>query len=216
MTQPVGRERESHMIVMRESGATLEEIGRAFGVTRERVRQLLERNGYSGSAPSRQVDPLKLLAAIRSADVCSVREAAQRCGSNVSSGMMVIRRLGLAKAVQRLFQWRRDWRYISAYRDLAAQLGHTPGVAECHEAGLWQSHIQRRFGGMQKLAVRAGLQPNHEGSWAGRGVRGRPRQSHCKRGHALTPENSYAYRGQRACKACRHLRQIESRRKVAA
>lgn len=33
------------------------------------------------------------------------------------------------------------------------------------------------------------------------------RQTHCKRGHEFTPENTLAYRGWRVCRACQRARQ---------
>jgi hypothetical protein len=38
-------------------------------------------------------------------------------------------------------------------------------------------------------------------------------QTHCKRGHEFTPENTYLYRGMRNCKACRVVTSRDSKRK---
>jgi hypothetical protein len=43
--------------------------------------------------------------------------------------------------------------------------------------------------------------------------RGRPRKPRCKNGHAFTPENTYFYRGDRACRTCR--REGNKRRRQA-
>ena len=44
-------ERQAKMAEMRAAGAVLEEIGAAFGVTRERARQLLKKAGVEGRLP---------------------------------------------------------------------------------------------------------------------------------------------------------------------
>lgn len=41
------------------------------------------------------------------------------------------------------------------------------------------------------------------------GVRNKAK-THCKRGHEFTPENTYAYRGQRHCRACAKIRSVAS------
>ena len=38
-----------------------------------------------------------------------------------------------------------------------------------------------------------------------------PRQTHCKRGHSFTEENTYMHNGKRHCRACKALRKQESK-----
>lgn len=48
------RERQDAMIRLRREGATLAEIGREFGLTRERVRQILRQGGFDGDRARRE------------------------------------------------------------------------------------------------------------------------------------------------------------------
>ena len=58
---PSDESRTDEMIVLHLAGETLSQIGDKFGVTRERVRQLLARRGYSSkTAPERPKKPRKV------------------------------------------------------------------------------------------------------------------------------------------------------------
>ena len=39
----------------------------------------------------------------------------------------------------------------------------------------------------------------------GRGIRGKSRWTHCKRGHEYTEDNTYLWNGHRDCRACRRI-----------
>nr|WP_279218384.1 NUMOD4 motif-containing HNH endonuclease [Rhodococcus erythropolis] len=40
-------------------------------------------------------------------------------------------------------------------------------------------------------------------------------KTHCLRGHAFTEENTYLYRGNRCCRACKRIRKFEYRERLA-
>ena len=49
---------------------------------------------------------------------------------------------------------------------------------------------------------------NRENLVRGQGLIGNQvRQTHCKRGHEFTPENTYNYHGQRLCRECNRIKQ---------
>lgn len=62
--------------------------------------------------------------------------------------------------------------------------------------------------------VRSCVNPDHlepvtkienlrRGTWLGSGGRSQSAKTHCPRGHAYSPENTYAHRGRRGCLECR-------------
>lgn len=58
--------------------------------------------------------------------------------------------------------------------------------------------------------------PKHEGKMHGPAQQpGRKRQSHCGKGHAMTPDNVYMYGKQRQCRTCKADRQRASRAAAA-
>ena len=160
------QDRLTHMSLMRVNGATLQDIGDEFGLTRERTRQILSRAGVERASSVGAVDPIKLLAEVRKPGVRSIAAAARSLGISQRVGWQALRELGLCEAARRLFTWRHHRRTIDNFRTLAARLGRTPTVADLREAripGLHQANVQARFGGMQNLARRAGLVPNRSG-----------------------------------------------------
>lgn len=156
-------DRDAQMVVMREGGAKLEDIGVAFGVSRERVRQIMERNGLSELRWYASADPLRVLAAVRNPASMDSTDVARAVGASNQETNKVLGALGINVAAQRLFRWRRARAFVVKFQALAVRLGRTPTVIDISAAGMHQSGIQLRFGGMQALARRAGLAPTPTG-----------------------------------------------------
>lgn len=81
-------------------------------------------------------------------------------------------------------------------------------------AGLHIDHLCRN----RRCAAPAHLEPVTPGENARRGdawkVNGL--KTHCPRGHAYSPENTWVYRGSRFCKACDRIRGIAYRARLKA
>jgi hypothetical protein len=93
-----------------ESGATLTDIGKAVGLSRERVRQILRAQGYeAGSRHSNQDsagDPRAVIAALREPGWSSISSLAYRAHCPPSVARRVLLALGLWPAAQRLWRLR--------------------------------------------------------------------------------------------------------------
>lgn len=147
--------RTAEMAIRRCEGATLQEIASVYGITRERVRQLLTREGLGAMRRrSRGFVPFNR------------EEFAQR-----QRTARVIRCRGMRKSLQRYKGWRRQ--AVLDLKALAVRLGHTPRYADVfmfyhvdtrwgvHRLGgrwLGRSH-GKRARGMHRWYRLAGLTP---------------------------------------------------------
>lgn len=93
-----------------ESGATLTDIGKAVGLSRERVRQILRAQGYeAGSRQGSQEssgDPRAIVAALREPRCSSISSLGYRAHCPPSVARRVLVALGLWPAAQRLWRLR--------------------------------------------------------------------------------------------------------------
>lgn len=208
--------RDAQMVVMRASGETLDTIGAAFGVSRERARQVLARNGGTGSRPA-AIDPLAVMRLIRRRETVSLATVAVALGVELSAVCRLLRALDRYGSVSRLLRWRRD---IIQRASILAQLrafvtahGRSPYMREFGVAVGTKRHpdlpagssVQRHFGTITAAFDRAGIARRRE--WQ-RG--GGERHTHCKRGHPFTPDNVYAWTQSgklvRQCRICTRAR----------
>lgn len=156
------------MAALYQDGATYEEIGQAYGVTRERVRQLIKATGKKGR-PSR-IDPIRVLRAARTANsfgqcVGALRmdsKKVERCLVETGHWTALNRLWGLRKSKQRDA---RGEEYLSQLRELAQRLGHTPGLADINAEPKFPRHTTfvRYFGSISRAQKLAGLQPGKVG-----------------------------------------------------
>jgi hypothetical protein len=155
-----------------DAGATTVEIARRLGLSRERIRQRLSRNGRTGRQQSVSVSHVELLVAAERTQ--SQNEMALALGTAKHRVRFAIQRLGLQTEVRALLarngaRMRQTQRrqachaFAASVRRLAAQLGHTPSVAEMRSGGLSASRLRRLFGSATAVARAAGLAPNQPG-----------------------------------------------------
>lgn len=211
-------ERDAHMVALRHAGHTLDEIGAAHGITRERARQILERNGVTSKKERRStsLDPIAVLRFARSREADSIRSVARRFRTNAEIVSKLLDALGVREAVKRLYRMRSpSGRDVSLARlrafigregrlPYARELGTVTGTPRRPDLPSAPSIIQQ-FGSLPAAWAALGYESRAKGSPGHR----TPRQiaTHCRRGHEFTPENTYTYKpGIRFCRACKKLR----------
>jgi len=167
--QAASKLNDLEMATMLHGGATLQEIGDVAGLTRERVRQRLERIGVTAAS---RTDVTKLIDVIRHLPVASIWSAGQRIGVDGHAAKRAILELGLFDAVERLFRLRRRAldrrkveRNLAALRQYAAMLGRTPTTKDLNRrdrpATLSSAPtLQAQFGSLTNAMAAAGLEPN--------------------------------------------------------
>ena len=187
------RPRALELAVLYRGGCTLQEIGDAIGLTRERVRQLIAKVDPDAKESGWHRERLENLSP----------RAKSRLG--ISHEELTKRRAAQKEAGKT--------RLITALRKLATELGRTPTQGElARRLGYRQSasvavKCKRFFGGTYVQATRAlyalvGLVPRGPGSPGH--VNPRLPRTHCKRGHSLS--DAYVWHGNRRCRACLRIR----------
>jgi len=120
---------------LRDSGHTLEAVGKVLGVTRERVRQKTKK---PVGINAREVDPMRLIAALRQRDVWNIPDLAKAANMSDDRVRRCLAELGMSDAAHRLMHWRRTFpernRVSTVIRDVAARLGRTPTISEISRA----------------------------------------------------------------------------------
>ena len=196
------RSRALELAALYHGGCTLQEIGDAVGLTRERVRQLIAKVAPGGHESGWHHEDL--------AELSRRAEAALGIGAE--------RRR--AKCAARSSASRE--RLVAGLRAAAQEAERTPTLGEIAARLGWCSgeYVSLRaktlFGGTYREATRAlyataGLEPRGRGT-PGHIAPPKP-QTICKRGHSLA--DAYVWRGQRQCRACKSLR-AKARRAIRA
>jgi DNA-binding CsgD family transcriptional regulator len=115
------------MAALYDGGSTLQEIGDEYGITRERVRQIIRSVQPEVSAFSR-VSPTDVMRAIRRPGIVSKEQAARVAGVTVKAFAAVTNALGVCEAAHRLFRARREHacraRMIGRLREHVDDQGH--------------------------------------------------------------------------------------------
>jgi hypothetical protein len=163
-----------------ESGVTLTDIGKAVGLSRERVRQILRAQGYEAGSRQRNQessgDPRAIVAALRDPKCCSVSSLAYRAHCPPYVARRVLAALGLWPTAQRL--WRLRARLASRQRaERSRQLvldgirafvrrtGDVPTIADAVAGSLSFAHntAVRHFGSWSNAIRAAGFTPRQGG-----------------------------------------------------
>ena len=177
-------ERTEHLVELVEQGATLAEAGRVYGIGRERVRQILEREGVSVKALPRREQRRRARRLARHRELAPAMEAMWRQGmvyEEIADALALSPRTVQALICERVPHEQRNQRMVEklsqqrspdewvlqSLRDAARILGRTPGRAaydrlraEERIDGLSGDGIAYRWGGWAKACELAGLTPN--------------------------------------------------------
>ncbi len=163
-------DREQFIGLMRSEGRTLEEIGEALGITRERVRQLGDKHGYARA----KVGKLRIeavVAALRDPTVNSYPVLAARLGVSTVA-LVEMRAMALNTVATRLFHWRRvsprRQRYAAVIRELAVSVRRTPTAHEIAAKMDWPTNqvgpeLTRVFGSIRRAMLYCDLAPRGRG-----------------------------------------------------
>ena len=157
--------RDAELVALYMGGATMEEIGQAVGLTRERVRQRIRRAGYVGTH-RRGPDPSAVCRAAETA--LSLGEVARISGCCADAARRVLVTLGKWAAFKERCTLHRRMRTRAALliklRHLAARLGRTPRIRDINRTrGMSHPLYFRYFGSLRAAQIAAGLEPNPVG-----------------------------------------------------
>jgi hypothetical protein len=218
-------ERDGYVLSLREAGYTLAEIGGEIGVSRERVRQLLERAGagaLKASGGVTRLDPIAVLRAARAPGVMSLGDVAERAGrprngAEYTAMLRLVKQLGVYPALKRLYRWRfrsaRRREVLDALRAWCTVHGRMPTTTELNDPAIsdlpWGMACVTAFGSLPTMWAALGVAPRQSGHHGHRSARaGSLRSGACLRGHPWTPENTRVIRNPgtgaetHACRAC--------------
>lgn len=170
--------RDAELVALWHSGATMTEIGDAIGMTRERVRQILKRNGIEGRQRTGWArEPLANNPRLANA-------------MHVKRERMHDRQATTRRLRYRLTVW--------VLRDLAADLGRKPSTRELGQAMFWPTRpnplpwVLGYVGAHERYAETTAALYADAGLGTPRGLgapghigprRPRTPKAHCKRGH---------------------------------
>jgi hypothetical protein len=167
-------ERNALICAMIDEGHSGVDVGKAFGLTRERVRQLYQksrgRNPGRRSAAGRDI--MALIGRIRSdRSIDSWQAAEVATGIGIYGAMRsTLRELGLDRVVTRLFRWRRlaqrRTQIVDVLHAIARETGRNPRMLDLFTAGIGVSvqTLYRTFpGGFPEALELAGLPQNPKG-----------------------------------------------------
>jgi predicted ArsR family transcriptional regulator len=166
----ISDERDLLVRTMRDGGATLDEIAAEFGISRERVRQLLARMGVPERSPNR-VDPIALIRLLREDEtIDSWRGWSRKSGRGIATLVIMTEALSMTEEVAEIFRARRTARSTRRREDvkqqlvadvqaLARELARSPRSREFRERYGRHPQFQRFYGTWNKLLVGAGLDP---------------------------------------------------------
>jgi hypothetical protein len=149
--------RELEICALYSGGETMQEIADRYEVSRERIRQILRRNGLGGHGQRTKIDPLKVLGLV--AECRTVREIALRLGADHAAATRVLHCLA-PTAVDEMAAYRHEAlrnRLLAELRETASRLGRVPKKPDLDKHGPDQAHLQRVFGSMTRARELAGL-----------------------------------------------------------
>jgi hypothetical protein len=140
------------MVQRRRGGETLGELGACYGITRERVRQIVDRIDPSANKEAKR--------GRRAAREAKLREKAQRIAeASYEANPRTLYKPGSQYATV----WTNE-AMLAALRNLASELGETPSSkrinAQPSERIPTAAMFYRRFGSLRKAQELAGLVPN--------------------------------------------------------
>lgn len=170
----VERQKIMHELYTTSGDTTLAEIGELFGVTRERVRQLVSRQSEDKYRKAgKRTDPVQIAKIARTSD--NMKVCYKQARTNPKNVEECLRALELWEPVNRLWRIRtkrkkrlklekRQEFLIKEMKRVALEIKHTPGTKDMHGNGRpWFTQYYRDFGSMRSAQIAAGLEPNSVG-----------------------------------------------------
>ncbi len=155
--------RDQRIVALLESGASLDAIAEIFGVSRERVRQILQRIGHRRTAVVQRRNGVDPLIICRAADTSrSAYDIARKTGYSSAAVRRVLNALGKTCGLSRPLLTRTA--LLADLQRMAGELGHTPRVQDIkrfsqHSLTTYSNY----FGSLGKAQHEAGLIPNGRG-----------------------------------------------------
>jgi hypothetical protein len=153
---------------------TLDTIGKRFGLTRERVRQVIHKYVDAGRLSRTQINVATAMGAVRRAGTWE--EAAEISGESAGTLYRMAEEMGMLPAIQRLYRLRKRAKMLARLRAVRAELGRPfkggdfSGPTQIK--GLPAAETMRKhFGSIRNAVKLAGL----EYDWP-KGGSGRPRK----------------------------------------
>lgn len=156
--------RAEYMAHWYNQGSTLQEVGDAFEISGERVRQVLRQTGV----PPRKIepaDPVRLMAECRRAN--GLTEATRAAGCDYNAAKECLEALGVLPALERLWRWRQGktrklWTRTALIRrmqEVAEIVGHAPTKVELDKHKPNSQTYQYHFGSLAAAQEAAGFTP---------------------------------------------------------
>lgn len=179
-------------------GATAQEVGQHFGITRERVRQIVRRelNTTIRALQPPKGRPPRVDRESRTIRRFWARVRVDESGCWIYTGALMP--TGYGHSSRNGYAHREAYEAVNGQIAPGLTIDHLCRVRKCVNPAHLEAVTQRENTLRSPIAVAAI----------------NARKTHCKRGHEFTPENTYTPRsGARICRACRKDYQ---RRKVAA
>lgn len=163
---------DEEIIARWDRGETGASIARAFGLSRERIRQRLERNGRTGPNQNARPTVYAILQAAESAEnrsdladsleITSGTLASAISVSNISEEVNDLLRTNRVVRTARS-RWAERGHLITQLRVLAQSLGHTPTQHDLESKNIFHASLARVFGSAAVAMKSAGLEPNVPG-----------------------------------------------------
>lgn len=153
-------ERDARMVERHLNGETLTAIGEDYGLTRERVRQIVRQAGVPVSHTAAVVREQS-----RGPRVPRLEGECETCGAPVTFLASSPRRFCSQPCVHEAMREHTDDSLLIWLQDLAVRLGHTPTRAEINAEPdtPWHMTFVRNFGSIAEAQEAAGLSPNGVG-----------------------------------------------------
>ena len=163
---------DHELVALFDDGMRAADIARKIGLTRERVRQRLERNGRGGTNQNRLPKQSALLDA--SALSTTWRGLSERLNVTPRTLELALakhavrpeietRLLSNRKAASAEHRLLAQRPYVARIRGIAAEVGHTPTQDELEARDLYHASLHELFGSAQAAMLAAGLTPNVRG-----------------------------------------------------
>jgi hypothetical protein len=153
---------------------TLDTIGKRFGITRERVRQVIHKYVDAGRLSRTQINVATAMGAVRRAGTWE--EAAEISGESAGTLYRMAEEMGMLPAIQRLYRLRKRAKMLARLRAVRAELGRPFKGGDFSGPTLIRglpssATLRRHFGSIRNAVRLAGL----ECDWP-KGGSGRPRK----------------------------------------